>query len=398
MDVASNSGCVISIFDDHLQFNNTVIKGYLYHELLLILQSGKIPTELIDVLPTNLKVTDHRYQQTYNICLAPSLKANFDLMESTASSNFDMLMRESEQLKSVKIDLSDFNFNKRAHDHFIEHKYNAVIKKQRIEEIEDIIEDNAQVDDDFNLELMYKPADVSFLSKLNQVRHVLKERQSIPIETIEENKVKSIVGFVIVQSLKFKHKWQNRYLTVNLLSSQSEDYFQAVLYFGSQPDTILDGFQTRIAIGPRNAISISFDQLINSYKAVYDVVFDSKLNIASPPQSRQAVATPDLDEIQSDTVTQQQQYTNHQQLPPKQRVFFIINVVIHTTASANAKWPISPFEPTAASISKCHVFSKLQTNAVSAATNATTISTKYTSQSTCKWPNVSTNQQSANAF
>ena len=293
------NSCIIRIFDDYLQFNDTVIKGYLYHELLLILQSGKIPTELIKVLPSKIDVKDHRHHQDYHITLEPSLAAQFQIMESNSSSHFDMFMKESESLKAIQIDLSNNDtFDARNLAYFEKHKFNCLSKKPRIEKEEAVATHTTDQPTELNLNLMC-PANnnnnTSFMNKLNPIKEYIANQHTFKATTIEENQVKSINGFVIVQSIKFKHNVNEIHCTINLTSSQSKDYFEAVLYFGKFMDTTLNGFSTKVAIGPRNAISTTFQNLINNFNDSWHVVFDSKLNINSPPQSR---ATPEIEEKQ----------------------------------------------------------------------------------------------------
>ena len=308
----------ISIFDEHLSFNNIIFKGLLYQQFLYILQTGKIPSELIDILPYKVKVTDHRYQQEYNIELQPSLKARFDVMKAKSTSNFDMLMKESEQLRQIPIDLQNNNILKRSWDFYEQNKFNALAKKAYIENLEikqDFIKETEQI----NMNMMYVPVNVSFFTQLNKTREILRNKQLKVIETTEENQVKSVNGFVIVQSIKFKSKIKDTYLTINLLSSQSADYFESFLYFGSQPDTIVNGHLSKVPIGPRSSIASNFDSLVKHFLLSWDMTFDSKLNI-STPQARQ-ISTP---EVKEESINDSQ-YVMH-----KQRVVcYLFRCILH---------------------------------------------------------------------
>eukprot|EP00835_Amoeboradix_gromovi_P005108 NODE_450_length_8384_cov_0.353530.p1 type:complete len:482 gc:universal NODE_450_length_8384_cov_0.353530:5514-6959(+) len=317
MDLSSNKSITnISIFDDYLQYNNAIIKGYLYNEILLILQSGKIPSELINILPTSLEIIDHRYHQRYEVELEASLHANFDIMESNSTSRFDMFNKESELLKSLPIDF-EASFSKRSFDYFLKNKFNIPNKRYKpevyLEDSEPVLLDANQ--QSINMDLFNDRMDVSFITKLNQVRHVVSERNKIKIETITENQVKSLNGFVIVQSIKFKHNFLESYVTINLLSSQKEEYFIAAIYFGSIPDTTYTGFSIQMPVGLKNAIPIVFENLINRFKIDHLMTFDSKLNIATPPR----LTTPEVEDVSNSEIFQlqkQRMYTQQPQSSP----------------------------------------------------------------------------------
>eukprot|EP00834_Sanchytrium_tribonematis_P001670 NODE_43_length_33755_cov_1.178542.p8 type:complete len:371 gc:universal NODE_43_length_33755_cov_1.178542:16632-17744(+) len=324
----NNLGSPILIYADHIKYKGSVIKGYLYTKFIQILESGKIPSELSGVLPpqVEIEIYDESLQLIHkdNIKLSMSLAAKFTLTEQQGSSIFENLRLEQDKLKLIPLNLNNnpLIFVNRKHENFEQNWSNTISKKRKIIEEVEIFETTKELED-IDLDLYNIPVNTLFISKHQKVLEEINKRLSIPIETIEESKVKPPnQGHVLVQTIKFKSKFPEKatsYATMNLYSSLSVENIEIIMYFGSAVDTILNGFKYRIPIGRRDNIPTFVERIKISMQNFYTLDYESKLNIASPPTRPIQTPEQNMSEDQKSNLMQyQQQMQQQQQQIPQQ--------------------------------------------------------------------------------